>query len=105
MGRMERRFVSAGGAAILGALLVCAASKARAAAPPKEGVEFFENKIRPVLLDRCYSCHDGSGAKAIKAGFRLDTRDALLKGGESGKPAVVPGDPGASPLIHAIKWS
>src|SRR5689334_9355075 len=60
--------------------------------PSKEAVEFFENKIRPVLLDRCYTCHDGSGAKAVKGGFTLDTREGLLRGGESGKPALVPGD-------------
>ena len=72
---------------------------------PKEAVDFFETKVRPVLVERCYSCHDGSGTNAIKGGFRLDTRDGLLKGGESGRPAIVAGSPAASPLIHAIKWS
>ena len=71
---------------------------------PKEALDFFETKVRPVFLDKCYACHDGSGVKAIKGGFTLDTREGLLKGGESGKPAVVPGKPDESRLIHAVKW-
>src|SRR4051812_4978640 len=82
-----------------------AAVAAPAPEPAKEAVEFFENKVRPVLVERCYKCHDGSGAQAVKGGFTLDTRDGLLKGGESGKPAIVPGDPAASRIIHAIKWT
>lgn len=66
-----------------------------------KGVEFFESKIRPVLLARCYSCHSAN-AKEVKAGLLLDTRDGIRQGGESG-PAVVPGDVGESLLIQAIK--
>ena len=66
---------------------------------PREGVEFFEKKIRPILSDRCYKCHSGD---KVKAELYLDSRDGLLKGGESG-PAVVPGDPEKSLLIHAIR--
>jgi len=65
----------------------------------REGIEFFEKKIRPILSDRCYKCHSG---EKVKAELWLDSRDALLKGGESG-PAVVPGDPEKSLLIHAIR--
>jgi mono/diheme cytochrome c family protein len=72
--------------------------------PPKEALDFFETKIRPVLAERCYSCHS-AGAKSIKGDFRLDTRETLLKGGGSGKPAVVPGNPAGSPLIVSIKWA
>jgi mono/diheme cytochrome c family protein len=72
--------------------------------PPKEALDFFENKIRPVLAERCYSCHS-AGAKSVKGDFRLDTRETLLKGGGSGKPAVVPGNPAGSPLIASIKWA
>src|SRR4051812_39605114 len=72
---------------------------------PKEALDFFETKVRPVFLDRCYNCHDGSGANAIKGSFTLDTREGLLRGGESGKPAVVPGKPDESPLIKAVKWT
>src|SRR5690242_5620608 len=67
-----------------------------------EQVEFFETKIRPLLAEHCYACHSGT-AKDIKASFRLDFRDALLKGGQSGKPAIVAGNPDGSPLIRAVK--
>src|SRR5271163_4519692 len=55
--------------------------------------EFFEAKVRPLLTDNCLECH---GADKHKGGLRLDVRDAMLKGGETG-PAVVPGKPEASP--------
>lgn len=66
-----------------------------------KGVEFFEGKIRPVLAQRCYSCHSAT-AKEVKGGLLLDTREGLRKGGESGS-AVVPGDPEESLLIQAIR--
>ena len=63
--------------------------------------DFFERKIRPVLADQCYECH-GSESAALKGGLRLDTRDGLLKGGESG--AVVSlGKPSESLLIKALR--
>jgi hypothetical protein len=65
----------------------------------REGIEFFEKKIRPILSDRCYRCHSGD---KVKADLYLDSRDGMLKGGESG-PAVVPGEPEKSLLIHAIR--
>ena len=65
----------------------------------REGLEFFERKIRPILADRCYRCHSGD---KVKAELYLDSRDGMLKGGESG-PAVVPGEPEKSLLIHAIR--
>ena len=60
--------------------------------------EFFESKVRPVLASRCYGCH----AENATAGLRLDSRAGLLKGGKSG-PAIKPGDPGSSILLHAIQ--
>jgi len=63
-------------------------------------VEFFESKIRPVLAQDCYECHRTHGKK--KGGLALDYRQALLEGGDSGK-VIVPGDPGASLLIRAIR--
>ena len=64
-------------------------------------VEFFEKKIRPVLVRECYECH--SAAKEEPGGgLRLDFRDGARKGGESG-PAVVPGDVSASLLISAMR--
>jgi cytochrome c553 len=61
---------------------------------------FFEAKVRPLLVENCYRCHSAS-AKKIKGGLRLDSRAAILKGGDSG-PAVVPGQPQKSRLIWAI---
>src|SRR5688500_11372800 len=66
------------------------------------GVEFFETKIRPVLVESCYGCHS-SGAKDLKAKLLLDTRDGILKGGESELPAIVPGDLDESTLIRALR--
>jgi hypothetical protein len=59
----------------------------------------FESRIRPVLAERCWSCH---GEKKQHGGLRLDGREALLSGGDGG-PAIVPGDPEASRLIEAIR--
>src|SRR3954470_21153648 len=63
-----------------------------------QGREFFESKIRPVLVTECYKCH---GAEKSKGGLRLDSRDALLQGGDNGA-AVVPGAPEKSLLIKSI---
>src|SRR5438067_1461222 len=76
----------------------------QAAAPkdiPSAGSEFFENRIRPVLVERCYKCHSGA-MKQSKGGLKLDSREHVLKGGDSG-PAVVPGRPEGSLLIRAIR--
>src|SRR6185503_2240843 len=75
---------------------------ARADSP--EQIEFFEKRVRPILIERCYECHSAE-AKKLKAGFRVDSRDALLKGGESAKPSIVPGEPEQSQLIEAVRWS
>src|SRR2546423_201194 len=65
--------------------------------------EFFEKKIRPVLVEHCYKCHSASSEK-LKGELFLDTKEGTLKGGESGKPAVVPGDADKSRLIEAIRY-
>src|SRR4051812_22068295 len=75
---------------------------ARAADPTPAEVEFFESKIRPVLTQACYKCHSAE-AERVKGGLLLDTREGMLKGGESG-PSVVPGDPEKSKLITAIRY-
>ncbi len=67
-----------------------------------EHVEFFEAKIRPILVERCYKCHSLESGKS-KAGLLLDSRDALRKGGDTG-PAIVPGDPAKSLLIEAVRY-
>src|SRR6266581_2084524 len=60
--------------------------------------DFFETKVRPLLAASCYDCH----TEMRSGGLRLDSREALLKGGRSG-PAVVPGDPEKSLLIQAVR--
>jgi hypothetical protein len=70
----------------------------RAAVPTAQQIEFFEANIRPVLIDTCGECHTDDEEGEL----RTDSRAALLKGGETG-PAIVPGDPEKSLLIHAIR--
>src|SRR5437016_4534491 len=67
---------------------------------PAELEEFFEQKVRPILVERCLSCH---GSKKQKSGLRLDSREAVLRGGEH--DAVVKlGKPEESALIQAIRY-
>jgi len=61
--------------------------------------EFFEKEVRPVLASRCFSCH---GAQQQSSGLRVDSREALLQGGNRG-PALIPGDPGLSLLARAVR--
>ena len=68
------------------------------AQPAATSPDFFELKVRPVLVNNCYSCH----AASAMGGLRLDSRDAMLKGGNRG-PALVPGDPDNSLLIQAVR--
>lgn len=70
--------------------------------PTAAQTEFFEKKIRPVLAEKCYGCHN-SRMKTPMGGLRLDTRDGVLRGGDSGA-AVVPGDPAASRLLQALSY-
>jgi hypothetical protein len=98
---MLGRLVLAG--ALAGGLWPAAAARAQdAKEPTAEQVEFFEKKIRPVLIEKCYSCHSHQ-AKKLKGEYYLDARDTMIKGGESGKAAIVPGDPDKSPFIIAIR--
>ena len=62
-------------------------------------VDYFEKRIRPFLASDCYECH---GAQKQKGGLRVDSREALRRGGDSG-PAVIPGDAGRSLLIQSIR--
>src|SRR6186713_572670 len=77
---------------------------ARAAEPTVAQVEFFEKKIRPVLKDQCWSCHSAEAAKnkKLRGGLYLDSRAALLKGGDSG-PSLDVKKPGESLLLQAIR--
>ncbi|WP_422925531.1 DUF1553 domain-containing protein [Singulisphaera sp. PoT] len=67
-----------------------------------DGVDFFEKKIRPVLVKECYACHS-SESKKLKGGLRLDTRAEMLAGGDSG-PALVPGKPEESLILEALRY-
>jgi hypothetical protein len=72
--------------------------------PSAAGIEFFEKKIRPVLESNCYMCHSAH-SKTLQGGLLLDSREGMLKGGNSGQPAIRPGDPDSSLLIKAIRYS
>lgn len=65
-------------------------------------IEFFEKQVRPLFAKHCYGCHSVN-AKKVQAGLLMDSRAGLLRGGDSGE-AIVPGDPGASLLIEAVKY-
>jgi hypothetical protein len=71
--------------------------------PTSEQLAFFESKVRPLLVDRCYECHSAN-AKKVKGGLLLDSRAGLRKGGDTG-PAITPGDPDASLFIQAVRHS
>ena len=86
------------------ALIIASSAQSNAAqelTATAEQLEFFEAKIRPVLVQHCYECHS-SDSKNVKGGLLLDTRAATLKGGDSG-PAVVAKNVEDSLLISALK--
>lgn len=72
---------------------------------PAEDVEFFEQKIRPVLVEQCYECHSTEAVRKqkLKGGLRVDSRAALLHGGDSG-PSIIPGKPEESLLFQALRF-
>ena len=84
-------------AALLGSLSLAAAP---APEPGEAHVAFFETKIRPLLADRCYSCHSAETKPA--GGLRVDDRNGLLIGGDTGA-AIVAGDPAKSLLLQRIR--
>ena len=67
-----------------------------------EKIEFFEEKIRPVLAQNCYECHSAT-AKKLKADLYLDRKAGWVRGGENG-PVVIPGKPAESRLLTAIRY-
>lgn len=67
-----------------------------------EQTDFFETRIRPVLVAHCYECHSGTTATP-KGGLRIDLRETTLAGGDSG-PAIVPGNPADSLLLKALRY-
>jgi hypothetical protein len=87
---------------LAGFAVALAALRARADQIEPGQLEFFEKKIRPILVEHCYCCHSAR-AKKLKGELRLDSRAAMLKGGESG-PVLVPGRPDKSRLIEAVRY-
>ncbi len=71
--------------------------------PTKQQADYFENRVRPLLVDKCFSCHSESANKS-KGGLTLDTLAGMLAGGDLG-PAIVPGKSGQSRLIEAIRYA
>lgn len=65
-------------------------------------LEFFEKKIRPVLIEHCYECHSAE-SKTVQGGLLVDTAQGLVQGGDSG-PAVIPNKLDESLLIQAIRY-
>ena len=63
---------------------------------------FFEQKVRPLLVEHCYSCHS-LDAKKTKGGLRLDSAESIAKGGETGA-VIIPGKPEQSLLIKAVHY-
>jgi len=68
-----------------------------------EAALFFEAKVRPLLAEKCFSCHS-SLARSVQGGLKLDSREALLKGGTRGA-GLVPGDPEHSLLLTSLSYT
>ncbi|GIW80172.1 MAG: hypothetical protein KatS3mg105_1979 [Gemmatales bacterium] len=100
MTAMRRRLLNnlaVGGLVVLAHWFGCFSSPAEESQHAKE--IFFEKHVRPLLAQKCYRCH---GPKKQMSGLRLDSREAILKGGDQG-PSARPGDPAKSLLIHAVR--
>ncbi|MDG3004991.1 PSD1 and planctomycete cytochrome C domain-containing protein [Paludisphaera mucosa] len=102
--RTWSRWLGAAACAAMAALGAGASASAEGdAADPRveaERTRFFEQEVRPLLVAKCQSCH---GPDKQKGGLRLDSREALLRGGETGA-VVEPGKPGESPLVQAVRY-
>ena len=85
--------------AVTGLLLSLAIAPVNAAG--NDDRNFFETRVRPLLIKHCLACH---GSKKQESGLRLDTRAGWARGGELG-PAIVPGKPSDSRLIQAVTYS
>ena len=93
---------------IAAALTMCGLAVAAHAAPAKpkklsrEHRAFFEKKIRPILIEHCYECHSSGPDAKIKAGLSVESREDLIKGGDTG-PSIVPGKPGDSLFMETLR--
>lgn len=88
---------------VLAGVLLNASHLGAAAVENPTHTEFFENQVRPLLVDHCYPCHSAAANKT-KGGLRLDLKSGWESGGATG-PAIVPGKPAESLLIQAIRGS
>ncbi len=77
-----------------------------ALAAVEDGLDFFEKKIRPVLVENCYKCHSAEAEKngKLEGKLRLDLREGVRGRGESGLVAVIPGKPDESNLYRAVTY-
>ena len=87
---------------VLGCILHFSGHGRASAGTDDAAAEHFESKVRSLLIERCGECHGETGK--AKGGLRLTSRDALLKGGESG-PAVVPGKADESAIVQAVRYT
>src|SRR5713101_1851953 len=77
-------------------------TSAEEAAVSKADIDFFEKRVRPVLIQRCFECHSAKAEK-LKGGLLLDSRETILSGGDSG-PAAIAGDIEKSLIVQAIRY-
>ena len=80
-------------------VFLLALARAALAATPPTAENVFAQQVRPLLENKCFQCH---GAEKQKGRLRLDSRAAILKGGETG-PAIIPGDAAKSLLLQAVR--
>ncbi|HEU5117072.1 MAG TPA: DUF1549 domain-containing protein, partial [Isosphaeraceae bacterium] len=85
--------------------LIATASGVSASGSEADDLAFFEKKVRPVLVERCYRCHSAEAeAKGkLKGGLRVDSKDAIRQGGDTG-PSIEPGNAEESLLIQALRY-
>ena len=77
-----------------------APNQAKIPAGSPDDLEFFEQRIRPLLVEQCYACHNSS--QTAEGGLALDAREPLRRGGDSG-PVLVPGQPDESLLLQVVR--
>src|SRR5437879_6451027 len=88
------------GSISLAVLLVLSMGRGQSADPDPAAIAYFEKQVRPLLVEHCHGCHSVK-TKKTSGGLALDSREAILTGGDSG-PAVVPGKPEKSLLVSAV---
>src|SRR5687768_1688177 len=87
-------------AGLAASLLITAFGAVAPATESPQDIEFFEKKVRPLLVKHCYECHSAESGDP-EGGLLLDRKSGWEKGGELG-PAIAPGDPDKSLLIRAV---